>query len=145
MGCDNWSKTIHLDGFAAQRKELWVASLWAVAVAFLWTIQWGPVCFASLAGQDLAASCGFIHYHLFRGLANPIFASSLDLSIIPSIPCFHINSQWWWNRWFIASQSQLAIIQYPAVLAVITRCVNKFKAHLIRFILKLLYMLFPNQ
>ena len=31
--CDKLSKTFQLDDFAAQKKELWVASLWGVTIA----------------------------------------------------------------------------------------------------------------
>ena len=39
--CDKWSRAIYLDGFAAQRKVVWVASLWTVAVASTVYEQWG--------------------------------------------------------------------------------------------------------
>ena len=49
--CDKWSKTIHLDGFIVQSREVWVANLSAV------TVHSG----GQLPGQPrLAASCSLI-------------------------------------------------------------------------------------
>ena len=54
--CDKLSKTIHLDGFAVQRKELWVASLWAVAEASIWTVGASLLCQVSKMPKGIARS-----------------------------------------------------------------------------------------
>ena len=112
--CHKWSKTIHLDGYVAKRKELWVASLLAVAVAFIWTvgemqfplpgyrsiiymakdatIYMAKASHYSMAKDSLSANLVFIIFYSGTKRFSSKFASSLGLCIIATImSCFHIR------------------------------------------------------